>query len=62
MTRFTYPAPEGEVTPPMASKIVGVKLVRGERVKLETPGGGGYGPPEERVKEAQDRDLEMGYE
>ena len=35
--------------PPMASKWVGIKLAKGERVRLETPGGGGYGPARERA-------------
>ena len=61
MTRFTYPTPTGPEHPPMASKIVGVGLRRGERVRLETPGGGGYGPPEERTEHARDRDARLGY-
>jgi N-methylhydantoinase B len=47
--------------PPMASKMVGLKLRRGERLRLETPGGGGYGPPEERDMRAIERDLALGY-
>ncbi|MEM1300229.1 MAG: hydantoinase B/oxoprolinase family protein [Pseudomonadota bacterium] len=61
MTRFTYPGPEGPQSPPMASKITGVKLARGDRVKLETPGGGGYGDPDERPETARRRDAELGY-
>jgi N-methylhydantoinase B len=45
----------------MASKWVGIKLRRGERVHLETPGGGGYGPPEERPAAAITRDIANGY-
>ena len=45
----------------MASKITGVKLSRGDRVTLETPGGGGYGDAEERPDEAAQRDLALGY-
>ena len=62
MTRFSYPGPDGDEHPPMASKIVGVKLKRGERVTLETPGGGGYGPPAERDDAARRRDVDLGYE
>ena len=61
MTRFTYPGPDGPEHPPMASKIVGVKLKRGQRVTLETPGGGGYGPPEQRSEAARERDVALGY-
>jgi len=48
-------------TPPMASKMVGIALRRGERVRLETPGGGGYGPPGGRSAAAREHDLRMGY-
>ena len=38
------------------------KLKRGQAVRLETPGGGGYGPPDERRPEAVDRDrASFGY-
>ena len=61
MTRFTFPGPEGLRNPPMASKITGVKLSRGQRVQLETPGGGGYGVEAERPATSQQRDRELGY-
>jgi N-methylhydantoinase B len=51
----------GAEHPPMASKWVGIKLNRGERVHLETPGGGGYGPPGERPAAAIARDIANGY-
>ncbi|HTY70339.1 MAG TPA: hydantoinase B/oxoprolinase family protein [Alphaproteobacteria bacterium] len=57
-TRFTYP--DGG-SPPMASKMVGLSIKRGERVRLETPGGGGYGDPRERAVEAVQRDVRLGY-
>ncbi len=47
--------------PPMASKMVGIRLRRGDRVRLETPGGGGYGPPAARSAEAVARDRALGY-
>ncbi len=62
MTRFTYPTPDGPANPPMASKIVGVPLKQGERVLLETPGGGGYGDASERSDAAKERDAVLGYE
>ncbi len=61
LNRFTYDTGNGPKSPPMASKMVGIKLERGQRVRLETPGGGGYGPPEERSDEARARDIELGY-
>jgi N-methylhydantoinase B len=47
--------------PPMASKMVGIKLKRGERVRLQTPGGGGYGDPAQRSQVQRDSDARMGY-
>lgn len=47
--------------PPFASKMVGIKLKRGERVRLETPGGGGYGSPMTRAPEAIAEDIHLGY-
>jgi len=46
---------------PMVSKITGVRLQRGQRIRLQTPGGGGYGDPAERAEEALARDVELGY-
>ena len=48
-------------TPPLASKIVGVELPTGGRLRLETPGGGGWGNPAERDAGAQADDLRHGY-
>lgn len=63
LNRFTYPAgPEGgEAHPPMASKMVGIKLARGQSVLLETPGGGGYGAPTEREPSRVAEDVRLGY-
>lgn len=61
LNRFTYQQVDGEHNPPMASKMVGIKLERGQRVRLETPGGGGYGPVEERDPALIERDVALGY-
>jgi N-methylhydantoinase B len=61
MTRFTFPKDGAPTNPPLASKIVDVLLRRGDRVRLETPGGGGYGDPAERDPKAIRRDLELGF-
>jgi N-methylhydantoinase B len=45
----------------MASKMLGIRLARGERVRLETPGGGGYGDPARRSETARRHDRAMGY-
>ncbi len=61
LNRFTYQQDDGDHTPPMKSKMVGIKLRKGQRVHLETPGGGGYGPPMERQPEAVCRDVSLGF-
>ena len=48
-------------TPPMVSKMLGIRLKKGERVRLQTPGGGGWGKPAERSAEARAKDLEEAY-
>ena len=45
----------------MVSKMVGIPLRRGDRVRLETPGGGGYGPAAERDPARAERDRRLGY-
>ncbi|QBF33961.1 hydantoinase B/oxoprolinase family protein [Thalassococcus sp. S3] len=60
LNRFTFDGPgvQGafDLSPPMVSKMTGIELAKGQRVRLETPGGGGYGPPGERdpAKVAED--------
>ncbi|MCU0942892.1 MAG: hydantoinase B/oxoprolinase family protein [Hydrogenophaga sp.] len=48
-------------TPPMVSKMLGISLQRGDRVRLETPGGGGWGLPGQRDGAARSADLARGY-
>ena len=59
--RFLYPDAGRIVEPPMTSKLHGAKLKRGERVCLETPGGGGYGDPGKRDPALRERDVALGY-
>jgi len=47
--------------PPMVSKMRGIRLLRGERVRLQTPGGGGWGPPAERPAAERAADVARGY-
>ncbi|MGY2049622.1 hydantoinase B/oxoprolinase family protein [Methylobacterium sp. JK268] len=61
LNRFAWQIPSGWASPPMVSKVTDVRIRAGERVRLETPGGGGWGPPEERAREALRRDLRLGY-
>ena len=60
MNRVVYQQDDGEHTPEMAAKLFGVKLARGQRVRIESPGGGGYGRPDERAPAAIERDLRLG--
>jgi len=41
--------------------VVGVPLAKGERIRLESPGGGGRGDPKDRDAEAAARDARLGY-
>jgi len=58
---FTYEQDDGMHTPPQVSKMVGIKIRKGQRLHLETPGGGGYGSPRERDPAAVIRDVARGY-
>jgi len=62
LNRFVYIKSDRELAPPFASKLVGVRLAKGERVRIESPGGGGYGAPAQRARDAIARDLALGYE
>ena len=59
--RFVFKRDGDDRSPPMVSKMVGLSLKRGERVRLETPGGGGYGPALERPIQTVLRDVNLGY-
>ena len=58
---FTYEQEQHWATPPMVSKMCDIPLKQGQAVRLETPGGGGYGLVSERdcakVAEAVQRGL-----
>jgi len=57
---FSYETEDGWAHPPMASKMVDIPLAEGQAVRLETPGGGGYGPARERDPAAIARDVAAG--
>lgn len=59
--QFVYEQDGGEHSPPMVSKMVGIRLERGQKVRLETPGGGGYGDALQRPPEAVLADVTLGY-
>jgi N-methylhydantoinase B len=47
--------------PPMVSKMQGIQLHKGQRVRLETPGGGGWGPACGRDAAARAHDEAQGF-
>jgi len=61
LNRFFYQSADGERSPPMVSKITGISIGQGQRVRLETPGGGGYGDPLTRDPQRVARDVRLGY-
>jgi N-methylhydantoinase B len=61
LNRFVFDTDKGEETPPLVSKITDVKIRRGQKVRLETPGGGGFGDPTARDPALVVRDVKLGY-
>jgi N-methylhydantoinase B len=61
LNRFAWQADDGDRSPPLVSKVTDVTVRAGRRVRLETPGGGGWGPPAQRDGAAATRDLRLGY-
>ena len=61
LNRFTYQSAGGEHTPPLVSKITDIRIDAGQRVRLETPGGGGFGNPLTRDPARVVRDVNLGY-
>ena len=57
----TYQQGDGWHTPALGSKVVGVKLAEGQKIRLESPGGGGWGNPAARDPAAIARDAKLGY-
>jgi N-methylhydantoinase B len=60
LNRFTWETEDGPESPPMASKVSGVHVPAGRRVRLETPGGGGWGDPRTRDPGRVARDVRLG--
>jgi N-methylhydantoinase B len=57
--RLWHIRPDGSRTV-LSSKAAQLELKAGEGIRLETPGGGGYGPPARRDPSALARDLRGG--
>ncbi len=58
---FAYEHNGKMVSPPLGSKAIDIKLRRGQRVRLETPGGGGYGDSALRSERDIANDNLQGY-
>jgi N-methylhydantoinase B len=61
MNGFRFEQSDGWHEAPMASKMVGIRLKRGQRLRIESPGGGGYGPASERDPAKIAEDVRLGY-
>ncbi|WP_406856931.1 hydantoinase B/oxoprolinase family protein [Alsobacter sp. KACC 23698] len=61
LNRFSWNTDQGDAVPPLASKVTDVKVRQGQRVRLETPGGGGWGDPLRREPALVARDVRLGY-
>ena len=57
--RIVYQQDDGEHSPHRTAKLSGVVLRKGQCVRIESPGGGGYGPPGDRPLEAIARDVAL---
>ena len=61
LNRFVYQTDAGDCTPPLVSKITDIRIKPGQKVRLETPGGGGFGDPVTRDPARVARDVRFGY-
>ncbi|MDA8722445.1 hydantoinase B/oxoprolinase family protein [Planktomarina temperata] len=57
---FQYEQDDGWHSPLLTSKMRGITLKAGQAVRLQTPGGGGYGRADDRSHEAIARDVARG--
>ena len=58
---FQYEQDDGWHSPPLTSKMRGINLKAGQAVRLQTPGGGGYGKADVRSHAAIARDVARGF-
>jgi N-methylhydantoinase B len=61
LNRFFWEDDDGERSPPMASKITDLRLPAGRKIRLETPGGGGWGDPHRRDPQKVLHDVRLGF-
>ena len=58
---FYYQQGEEMHRPPLVSKLRGAHIKKGDRIKICSPGGGGYGSALDREIEKIEQDLHLGY-
>ena len=61
LNTFSWQTDTGTASPPLASKVTDVHVRQGQRVRLESPGGGGWGDPLTRDPQRVARDVRLGY-
>jgi N-methylhydantoinase B len=61
LNRFIYRDDRGEHQVPLVTKTTDVKITRDGIIRLESPGGGGFGEPFERDAALVARDVQLGY-
>jgi N-methylhydantoinase B len=61
LNRFLYRDENGEHGVPLVTKTTDVKIDRSGFVRLESPGGGGFGDPRRRDPSQVARDVRLGY-
>jgi N-methylhydantoinase B len=58
--RVSWTQDGAAVVPELGAKATGIALRRGDRLRIESPGGGGYGDPADRDPARTERDLALG--
>ena len=61
LNKFSYEHQNEFKSPPLASKMVNISLSKGQAVRLETPGGGGYGKVYKRKIDSVLNDVKLEY-
>ena len=61
LATLTYQLQGEAVVPPLKSKAERIAMRRGDRVTVQTPGGGGYGQAGLRAAQARATDRLLGY-
>lgn len=61
LNRFSFEQEDGLHAPDLISKAGNISIRKGQKVRLETPGGGGYGAVSERDPELIARDVRLGF-